>query len=109
MARSFKELREQLPAKRQRKIQARTGEILASMPLFELRQARKLSQEELAARLNVKQAAVSKVERRTDLYISTLRRHIEAMGGKLVIQAEFPEGRYQIESFDEIEPGRGSE
>ena len=43
--------------------------------------------------------AVSKVERRTDLYISTLRKHIEAMGGTLIIQAEFPKGRYQLESF----------
>jgi transcriptional regulator with XRE-family HTH domain len=102
MAKSFRKLRESMPAERQQKVQARTREILASMPLFELRRARKLSQEELAARLNVRQAAVSKVEHRTDLYISTLRRHIEAMGGRLVIQAEFPEGCYQIETFDEI-------
>ena len=77
--------------------------MLDSLPLFELRKARRLSQEELAARLNVRQAAVSKVERRADLYLSTLRRHIEAMGGTLIIQAEFPDGCYRIETFDQIE------
>ena len=61
-----------------------------------------LSQEDIAARLEVNQAAVSKVERRTDLYISTLRKHIEAMGGSLIIQAQFPEGRYQIDTFTDI-------
>ena len=99
MTQSFKKLRSEMPASRQARIAARTDELLASLPLHEIRQARKLSQEELAARLHVNQAAVSKVERRTDLYISTLRKHIEAMGGTLIIQAEFPEGRYQLESF----------
>jgi ribosome-binding protein aMBF1 (putative translation factor) len=102
MTKSFKKLRSNLPAERQAKIAARTQELLGSMPLKEIRRAKMLSQEDLAARLNVKQAAVSKVEHRTDLYISTLRKHIEAMGGKLVIQAEFPEGRYQINSFENL-------
>jgi transcriptional regulator with XRE-family HTH domain len=102
MAKPFSKLREGMTTERQKKVDSRTREILASLPLFELRQARKLSQEELASRLNVRQAAVSKVEHRTDLYISTLRRHVEAMGGRLLIQAEFPEGCYQIETFDEL-------
>ena len=102
MAKSFKQLRDRMPVERRKKVAARTEELLNTLPLFELRKARQLSQEELAARLNVRQAAVSKVERRTDLYISTLRRHIEAMGGTLVIQAEFPDGCYQIETFDQI-------
>ena len=93
-------LRKQMPKERQAKIAARTEELLATLPLQEIRQARKLSQEEIAKRLKVNQAAVSKVENRTDLYISTLRKHIEAMGGKLVIQAEFPEGRYRIKGFN---------
>ena len=99
MTKSFKNLRMEMPASRRARIAARTDELLASLPLHEIRQARRLSQVELAARLQVNQAAVSKVERRTDLYISTLRKHIEAMGGTLIIQAEFPEGRYQLESF----------
>lgn len=108
MAKSFKQLRDQLPTERRKKVEARTREWLDSLPLFELRQARRLSQEELAARLNVRQAAVSRVERRTDLYLSTLRRHIEAMGGTLVIQAEFPDGCYRIETIERIgEPAEG--
>ena len=103
MAKSFKKLRDGMSEMRQVKVAARTEELLASLPLHEIRQARKLSQEDIAARLEVKQAAVSKVEHRTDLYISTLRRHIEAMGGTLIIQAEFPEGRYQISSFNKID------
>ena len=99
MTKSFDKLRSKMPASRQARIAARTEALLATLPLHEIRQARKLSQEELAARLKVKQAAVSKVENRTDLYISTLRKHIEAMGGTLIIQAEFPEGRYQVETF----------
>ena len=103
MAKSFNNLKKELPAARQQKIAKRTQELLATMPLHEIRQARQMSQVELATKLEVNQAAVSKVERRTDLYISTLRRHIEAMGGSLLIQAEFPEGRYQISSFDKLD------
>lgn len=102
MTKSFDKLRSKLPASRQARIAVRTEALLATLPLHEIRQARKLSQEELAARLKVKQAAVSKVENRADLYISTLRKHIEAMGGTLIIQAEFPEGRYQVETFTRI-------
>ncbi len=102
MAKAFDTLRKRLPKERQVKIAARTEELLATLPLQEIRQARRLSQEEIAKRLKVNQAAVSKVERRADLYISTLRKHIEAMGGKLVIQAEFPEGRYRIDGFNTI-------
>ena len=99
MAKAFRELRDRMPAARQARIVARTEELLATLPLHEIRQARELSQEELAKKLHVRQAAVSKVEHRTDIYISTLRRHIEAMGGSLIIEAKFPEGRYQISSF----------
>jgi len=102
VTKSFEKLRKVMPAARQSRIAARTDELLATLPLQEIRQARKLSQEELAARLHVNQAAVSKVEHRTDLYISTLRKHIEAMGGTLIIQAEFPEGRYELETFGSI-------
>ena len=102
MTKSFRKLRNEMPASRQGQIAARTDGLLATLPLHEIRQARRLSQEELAARLHVNQAAVSKVERRADLYISTLKKHIEARGGTLIIQAEFPEGRYQLETFGSI-------
>lgn len=69
------------------------------MPLDELRQARGLSQQMLATLLHVQQPAIAKLERRTDMYISTLRSHIEAMGGELEITARFPDGAVRIRNF----------
>ena len=73
--------------------------MLAAMPLDELRQARGLSQQRLATLLHVQQPAIAKLEKRTDMYISTLRSHIEAMGGELEITAHFPEGSVRILNF----------
>ena len=56
----------------------------------ELRKALRCSQENLAEVLGVKQAEVSKMERRTDMYLSTVRRYVEAMGGHLDLVASFP-------------------
>jgi DNA-binding transcriptional regulator YiaG len=72
---------------------------LQQMPLHELRQAKALSQATLAKTLHINQAAVSKMERRTDMYISTLRNYIRAMGGELEIVATFPDGQIKIENF----------
>ncbi|SEU07254.1 Helix-turn-helix domain-containing protein [Pseudomonas sp. NFR09] len=72
---------------------------LREMPLHELRKARQLSQQSLAKALNINQAAVSKMERRTDMYISTLRDYIRAMGGELEIIATFPDGQVKIDNF----------
>ena len=69
------------------------------MPLDELRAARNLTQEHLAALLHIKQASVSKMERRTDMYIGTLGKFIEAMGGQLEIRAIFPDGAVRITQF----------
>lgn len=81
----------QLPAERQKKIEARAQEIRAEeLSLRELRKALHCSQETVADILGVKQAEVSKMERRTDMYLSTLRRYIEAMGGHLDLVASFP-------------------
>jgi len=83
------------------KADRRTLDMLAEMPLLELRRARELSQEQLAEILHIKQASVSKLERRTDMYIRTLRSYIEAMGGELEISAVFPEGRVSINQFSD--------
>jgi transcriptional regulator with XRE-family HTH domain len=77
--------------------------LIEEMPLNELRAARKLTQEKLAENLNVKQAAVSKLERRADMYVSTLREFISAMGGELEITARFPDGSVRINQFQEDE------
>jgi transcriptional regulator with XRE-family HTH domain len=80
-------------------------EIVARMKLDELRRARHLSQAQLAEAWGKDQAAVSRIERQTDLYVSTLRRFIEAAGGELCITARFPDGDpVELEGFGEIEP-----
>jgi transcriptional regulator with XRE-family HTH domain len=72
------------------------------MALDELREARRLTQEHLADLLGIQQAAVSKMERRADMYISTLQSIIKAMGGTLRIEAIFPEGRVEISQFRKL-------
>ena len=82
MARKFAELRAGMSPESQAGSEARRHAMLAEMALSELRKARGLSQKELAATLHVQQPSIAKIERRTDMYISTLRAHIEAMGGE---------------------------
>ena len=69
--------------------------------LKELRGERRLSQVELAGRLRVNQAAVSKLEKRSDIHLRTLRDVIAAMGGRLIIRASFPDGMERDLRFDD--------
>ena len=103
MATSFRKLREKMDPERQERIRKRTEELLAELPLQELRQARALSQQELAEVLGLNQATISKLERRTDMYLSSLRRFVEAMGGELEISAKFPEGKVLIQLCEDLE------
>ena len=103
MAKKFKDLRSKMSPESQARMQKKTALMLNEMPLAELRQARKFSQEQLASVLRVKQPAVAKLEKRTDMYITTLRRFIEAMGGNLEIKAHFPDGDVKITQFEDIE------
>jgi len=103
MATSFRTIREKMVPERQERIRRRTEELLSELPLQELRQARSWSQEELAEVLGLNQATISKLERRTDMYLSSLRRFVEAMGGELEITASFPEGRVRIHLLEEID------
>ena len=103
MATSFRKIREKMDPERQERIRKRTEEMLAELPLQELRQARALSQQELAEVLGLNQATISKLERRTDMYLSSLRRFVEAMGGELEISAKFPEGKVLIQLFEDLE------
>jgi len=82
--------------------EAKAQAMLAEMPLHELRQARGLSQKMLAEVLHVQQPSVAKIEKRTDMYISTLRSHIEAMGGQLEVVARFPDGTVKITNFADL-------
>jgi transcriptional regulator with XRE-family HTH domain len=91
-----------MPKESQERVRSRTQALLAEMPLQELRQAYQMSQESLAKILGAKQAAISKLEHRTDMYISTLRDYIEAMGGELEIIARFPDGAIKISQFHNL-------
>lgn len=103
MARKFAELRARMTPKAQARADARAKAMLKEMPLQELRRARGLSQATLAEALHVKQGSISKLERRTDMYISSLRSHIQAMGGDLEIIARFPDGEVRISNFHKVD------
>jgi transcriptional regulator with XRE-family HTH domain len=72
------------------------------MALAELRAARDLTQEHLSDMLGVKQSAVSKLERRADMYVSTLRSFIKAMGGDLETRAVFRDGAVRITQCQDL-------
>lgn len=101
--RAFGELRKRMTPERRVRNANATTEMLRHMALHELRQARRLSQEDLARELEVQQPAVAKLERRTDMYVSTLRRYIEALGGELEIKAKFPDAEISIANFSELD------
>lgn len=105
MAKDFTLLRSRMSPESQARAQAKAHAMLAEMPLNELRQARGLSQKTLAEVLHVRQPAIAKMEKRTDMYLSTLRNHIEAMGGQLEVIARFPDGAVKISNFSDLGSG----
>ena len=81
-----------LDPERRRKVEDRAAELIAEeMTLRELRKARELTQVTLAHELGITQDGVSRLEQRSDLLLSTLRRTVEAMGGSLSLIARFPD------------------
>ncbi len=103
MAKKFRDLRNKMSPDAQARAHEKTLALLAELPLAELRRARQLSQEQLATELDVQQPAVAKIEKKTDMYISTLRRFINAMGGELEIRAHFPDGDVTINQFENLD------
>ena len=103
MARKFQELRDKMPPESRARAEARAQAAVKEMPLDELRAARDLTQQHLAELLNVGQAAISKMERRSDMHISTLRQFVKAMGGQLEIRAVFPDGEVRISQFKDLQ------
>jgi hypothetical protein len=102
MAKNIKDLQAKMsPASRARS-EATAERLIQEMALDELRAARALTQEHLSTILGVKQSAISKLERRADMYVSTLRHFIEAMGGQLEIRAVFPDGDVRITQFQTL-------
>jgi DNA-binding XRE family transcriptional regulator len=102
MTRNFRELEAKMSPESRARAEAKAKKMLAEMPLDELREAREMTQVHLAKILGVNQAAVSKLERRTDMYVSTLQDFVKAMGGELKIIARFPEGTVEISQFGAV-------
>jgi DNA-binding XRE family transcriptional regulator len=105
MPRKFQELVDKMSPARRAKVDARVQKTLAEMPLNELRRARDMTQATLASLMDTNQGEVSKIEQRTDCYVSTLRSYIEAMGGELEIVARFPDGQVKVNQFSELKTG----
>jgi transcriptional regulator with XRE-family HTH domain len=105
MAKNFKELQAKMPREARIRSEEAAKKMISEMGLAELREAMDLTQESLADSLHVKQASISKMERRSDMYIGTLSKIIEAMGGELQIIANMPNGRVRIRQFTKIRKG----
>ena len=103
----FSELTGDFTSERRERVDAMKRDLLTEMPLHELRRARVLTQQELAETLHVSQSAVAKLEQRADIYVSSLRSYIEAVGGRLRIVAEFPEGEVAITNFSQAGKDEG--
>ena len=95
----FSELVANLPSERRVRVDRMAEEMREEMDLTQLRTARQLSQAALGEILHVEQPAVAKIEKRTDMDVSPLRRLIEAMGGELEITAHFPDHGVRIRNF----------
>ncbi len=92
MARNFEDIMASLPQERQRAIHQGTQRLIAEeMNIRELRRRREISQQIMGQRMGVNQTAVSRMERRNDMQVTTLRSFVEAMGGRLTMLAQFPD------------------
>ena len=87
MAKKLDDIMAALPAKRRTRIEKRA---MALATLKDLRLAAEQTQADLAAELGVGQDAISRLEKRSDMLLSTLRHYVESMGGKLELVAQFP-------------------
>jgi DNA-binding XRE family transcriptional regulator len=103
---TLKQKMKSIGSARRKKIEARAASLVAEeMTLQELRQARKLTQVRMAKALGISQDGVSRLEKRSDLLLSTLRKSVEAMGGNLSLVAEFPDrDPVVLSGIAEVEP-----
>lgn len=104
MAAKWKDVRRGHAPKVERASQQWVRREVAKIPLAQLRKARSMTQMSLARLLNVNQAAISQMEGRSDMYLSTLRSYIEALGGSLEIRAKFAEGEICLERMSDLTP-----
>lgn len=110
MAKKFRDLvADTMSPEAQKRVQGRVRQAIANMPLQELRQARAISQQVLAKAMEATQPEISRIEQRTDMYVSTIRSYVEALGGRLELIATFPEGSYRINQFSDLDEEANSE
>ena len=102
MAHKWSELEAKMGPERVAASRARAKKTIEEMPLMQLRNARAMTQTRLAEVLSVDQGRISKLEKRTDMYLRTLRSYVEAMGGSLEIRAVFPEGAVKIDLLNKL-------
>jgi DNA-binding XRE family transcriptional regulator len=103
MANKFGELLKKMPPERRTRLEQEAKRELAEMPLQQLRAARDFTQHQMAALLDVNQSEVSRIEKRTDMYLSTLASYVQAMGGVLEVRAVFPTGEeVRITQFEAL-------
>ena len=92
MAKKLEQIMAEIPSERRKKIEKRSVELMTEyMTLQDIRKALKLTQERMAELLEIRQDSVSRLEKRTDLLLSTLRSYVEAMGGELQLTVKFPD------------------
>ncbi|MBI3514089.1 MAG: XRE family transcriptional regulator [Proteobacteria bacterium] len=99
----FAKLRAKMTPARRARNALEAAKLDVELSLEELRRSLNLSQQALADALEVEQPAVARMEKRTDMYVSSLRRMVEAMGGELELIARFPEGSVKITKLVDAE------
>ena len=103
MANKWNNLKRKMSPQAQARVDARVKATLQTTPLAEIRKVIGMTQDELACKLNVAQGSVSKFENAADMYLTTLRKHVEALGGELRLTAKFADGRrIEIEHLAEM-------
>lgn len=113
MPRTLTDVIRGLPPEQQGEIEAEATQLIEEeLTLQDLRRARELTQERIAAELHLSLDGVARIEKRSDFLISTLRSHVEAMGGRLHLVVEFPDRKpVAISSLDSLarreRPSRG--
>ena len=111
MATALHDKMKSVGGKRRKKIEARAAELVAEeMALRELRIAHQRTQTSMAKQLGISQDGVSRLEKRSDLLLSTLRNYVEAMGGNLRLVAEFPDQPpVLLTGFADIDDGHSAQ
>jgi hypothetical protein len=102
MARDFRELEAKMSPESLERSRLLTEKHLLEMPMRRLFEAGEMTRVHMTKILGVNQAAVSNLERRADMYVSTLQSFVKAMGGELKITARFPEGTVEIHQFEDV-------